>query len=333
MGVKRSLGISLLVVAALGCAVATPPSDEATEQTPPPGQDVEGSIRLSLDYLRRDGDRWLRGKSPIQEGSPCVSCHHVGFTLWSHEEALRAGLEFDEPTQQSVDDIERRTLDFLAQPDRPRVVSVTQMMMADAATPELAELLVETAQPEGHWRARGQFPSQRRGETEGDAANSLWALLALQRSNPQSDTAVARLEAARRWLASAEPGSSLEWFAARHAVDAESASRVELLGQQNEDGGWGWIAGEESNALSTAQALYALSLHPPSEPEDGLAIQRAADWLLDRQGEDGSWRVDSALVSEAPSEAKQEIYQYWSSAWAAIALSRSLKRVALEGRS
>ena len=55
------------------------------------------------------------------------------------------------------------TVEFLAQPGKIRVVSATQMIMAGDDSPVNLEVLREEVEADGNWRARGQFPFQRRG--------------------------------------------------------------------------------------------------------------------------------------------------------------------------
>jgi hypothetical protein len=86
---------------------------------------------------------------------------------------------------------------------------------------------------------------------------------------------------------------------------------AKLLRQtQNPDGGWGAIAGKQSNTESTALGLLALrSLDDSSE---NSVLEKAEQWLAKTQNPDGSWSYGAG--SKAPS---------WSTALAVMALSDS----------
>ena len=63
-----------------------------------------------------------------------------------------------------------------------------------------------------------------------------------------------------------------------------------LIATQHEDGGWSQLAGLNSDAYATGEALYALRVGAGiSSSED--AIQRGRRYLVKTQLEDGSWYV------------------------------------------
>ena len=288
--------------------------------------DVVAAIQNSLRYLEEDGDRWLEGQIWVQDGRGCVSCHHVGYALWSHREAERAEVPF--PTDR-IDDLRRRAVDFLAQPDKVRVVSATQMIMATAHSENDLAVIRSDSKPTGHWRARGQFPSQRRGEEEGDDVASLWALAALATLEPLDEETDVRRARALEWLSGAEPGISNEWTTARLIVafqqqddDRVSALLDRMLATQHEDGGWSWVEDQSSNPFSTGQTVYALATVGDDRARD--AVRRGIDYLIANQQADGTWETPSCLTSTEPSKEKDYIYRYWGTAWASIGLSRAL---------
>jgi len=296
-------------------------------ESAPSSQSIEQAIALSLPYLYTDGDRWMEGKVSIQDGSRCVSCHHVGYALWSHREAELAGVTV--LSTKKIDDLSRRASEFLAQPDKPRVVSATQMLMAKAHGEHDLKVLQESVEKAGNWRARGQFPSQIRGEEEGDHVASLWALAALASLDEMDNGMKKRYDRALIWLAESERGISSEWVLASLIVahqqqEPTRALLDQTLASQHSDGGWGWLPKHQSNAFSTGQAVYALATIDDPRAED--ALQRGIRYLLNRQEADGSWETLSRLTSTEPTEAKDYIYRYWGTAWASMGLSRSLAR-------
>ena len=114
----------------------------------------------------------------------------------------------------------------------------------------------------------------------------------------------------------------------------------ELKAAQRPDGGWNSVAGRESDAYSTAQALVAL------HDGGGVAIidasyQRGIEFLLKTQAADGSWHVVSRLNPPAPlsppyfdagyPHGHDQFLSMQGASWAVMALSYALepaKRVA-----
>ena len=86
---------------------------------------------------------------------------------------------------------------------------------------------------------------------------------------------------------------------------------AKLLRQtQNPDGGWGAIAGKQSNTESTALGL--LALRSLDDLRENSVLEKAEQWLANTQNPDGSWFYGAG--SKAPS---------WSTALAVMALSDS----------
>src|SRR5262245_9828829 len=86
-----------------------------------------------------------------------------------------------------------------------------------------------------------------------------------------------------------------------------------LLSEQNGDGGWGAVAGKQSNTEATAFAVLALQ----SVAADASRIAKAKGWLINRQNGDGSWSLSDS--AKGPS---------WVTALAIIALSGSAEESA-----
>jgi squalene-hopene cyclase-like protein len=90
---------------------------------------------------------------------------------------------------------------------------------------------------------------------------------------------------------------------------------VTFLNQsQNSDGGWGAIAGKQSNTESTALGL--LALRSLEESRENPAVRKAEQWLTNSQNSDGSWAYGAG--AKMPS---------WSTALAVMALSDSTVEV------
>ena len=290
------------------------------------------AIARSLPFIEAQGVAWMRGEVSIQEGAACVSCHHVNYAVWGLTEAQRIGLE---APGGDIAWLTEAAIDFMAQPDKARSMSIGPMLLgmqeAHAGVhPVLAERLVDLQTSSGRWRARGQFPDQRRPVAESDAVATMWSLLVLPDAELASSEAA---KAAMAWLQDAPAGVGYEWLAAKMLLaqalgDEPTAAEVqaELLAGQNPDGGWGWLPGDASNAFSTGQALYALSRMGllAEDGADARACDRAQRFLIADQSDDGSWPVPSAAISSEPNEERDVIYHFWGTAWATIGLARSL---------
>ena len=92
------------------------------------------------------------------------------------------------------------------------------------------------------------------------------------------------------------------------------------IGHANDDGGWGWIAGEASDVLATAQVIYALQ--ETGHAANSKEVQRAIRYLLDNQLANGSWKVNG--TKQKTKDKPHETANYWGTTWSTIALSRTL---------
>jgi hypothetical protein len=281
----------------------------------PAAPDARPALQRALPFLERGGIAWMAGKTPANQGSPCVSCHHVGFALWSHREAKRAGLPIPDDR---IDALDRQAHAAFADGDEPRPVSSSQLILGRAGAPAQidVEQLLRAQEKDGRFAASGQFPSQDRPLGESDAVATLWALLALGDSEP------AARRRATEWLEKNQSGETTEWVAARLLVQGRAGDRERLLREQHADGGWGWKATGPSNAFATGQALYALAIVAPRE----RAVERAVAYLVTTQAPDGTWSTRSKLISKKSAPKRDAIYKYWGTAWAAMGLARTLGR-------
>jgi hypothetical protein len=297
------------------CVHGRPPTRVAAANLVVAGQtgDVASAVRRALVFLERDGTDWMEGKNPLQGGKGCVSCHHVGFALWSHREARRAGVPVPEERMRAL---EAKARAFLAQTSEDAVLPWTEVMLGSGGDdwPAFHGKVKAGQDRDGTWKAAGQFPSQRRPIAESDAVATMWTLLADARPGAHGERVPA--------------GTSNEWLLTRALLEQRmgrgaAAERLvqTLLGQQRPDGGWSFLPGEASNALSTGQTLYALRVagRPPTDP----ALRAAVGYLLRTQAADGTWAVPAAAFSKKPSDSRQYIYRYWGTAWATIGLARA----------
>jgi hypothetical protein len=316
---KRLAPPWLAVLAA--CARPATPAVTLPVVAVTPDGNARRAIERALPFLERDGDAWMEGRITFQHDHGCVSCHQVGFALWSHREARRAGVPV---ALDRIANLQARARAYATgNPSDLHPVSSSELLFGGGeGWGPVARDTAAQQRADGSWEAGGQFPSQRRPRAESDAVATMWTLLALD------GTEAPRLERALAWLRSSPSGVSNEWHAARLMVEARHGTRAtadvvlhRLLEQQNADGGWSSLAGDPSNAFSTGETLYALRVAglTPAHP----AARRAIAYLLGTQGEDGTWTVPSALFSKERSPSREYVYRYWGTAWATIGLARA----------
>jgi squalene-hopene/tetraprenyl-beta-curcumene cyclase len=299
----------------------------AADPAPPSPDQARRAVEKSLPFLEKEGVAWIEGKK-------CISCHHVAFMVWGLEEARHSKISVDEKKLNEWDNWS------LANAPGNGVEGMGQMILArlrsgaddrtQAAVKKLGETMVAQQKPEGFWAAGGQLPSQKRPQRETIEVSTMWTVFALavldERGKPDEARVKSR-EKALKWLKDAKPGVSNEWHVVRLLVERQcgdankaEAQLKDLLAAQQADGGWGWLRGDASDALATGQTLYALSVL--GVPNTDPAVRRAWKFLLDTQGENGSWQVKG--TKENAKTKVQPTSSYWGTAWAAIGLSRSL---------
>src|SRR5262249_39086308 len=159
--------------------------------------------------------------------------------------------------------------------------------------------------------------------------STMWSLVALQSYAAPAESVADRFAKARAWLGGETRGESTEWWSVRLLLERGSGNdteadrlRSELVAQQRDDGGWGWLCADESDAFGTGVALYALA-------RDGLAagdraIARGRTFLLMTQKADGSWPVKGTKKGKA--KQIEPTATYWGTCWAVIGLAETLPR-------
>lgn len=313
--------------------------------------ELRATIQRSVPYIEDRGTWWIEKKK-------CVSCHRVGTMVWSLTAAQAHGFSVSEELAQWRDwtlDASLKTnqkgklvgtgnLEGLAQllqvpqPNRERV--------DDYAT--LTRLMVEGQQASGQWTAGGQLPFQKRPQAETNLVSTMWiawALARVEKSQPTATSAGAGARTAIQQIREAEPGISTEWFVTRLLLAYELGEQAEikrwrdaLLSHQHDDGGWGWLVADSSDALATGMSLFALAgATPTSRPlrqtkgdsaataKDGNPIQAARQFLVASQREDGTWPVKGTKAKKK--DRVEETAVYWGTTWAVLGLLATLPDV------
>lgn len=277
--------------------------------------------KRSLPFIKEKGLAWI-------EDRQCASCHQVPSMLWSLNSAARAGLDpkRKETTEwtpwaadwrhwnqtgdkDGVDKVSAGNIDTMVFMLLGRDMSVSP---APAWTGEFRAQILKNQQPDGSWKAGGQLPLGKRPARETVEVTTMWTLLALRLA--ADDPLRVR---AGDYLAKAHSGQSTEWHAVRLLLKQDDAAlRDDLLKLQHEDGGWGWLAKEPSDAFGTGLALYALA--KSGLPVDHEARKKAVAFLKSTQTPDGSWAVPSTRARDKNKINKTATY--WGTAWAVIGL-------------
>jgi hypothetical protein len=298
---------------------------------------VKEATQKALALLQRSGAQFTKV-------SGCVSCHHHFLPQMALGVARTRGLAVDEPAvrQQMADAIAMLTPVYPQAvanrdriPDPPISLSYTLIGLAsahypaDAVTDGLTRVI-------GAWQGEdGSFhtlPAMRPPIESSDVTATALSLRALQLYGSTPNGAVT---AARRWLRGVHARNTeeraMQLLGLAWAKSPEKELRgfaKELLAEQRPDGGWAQLAGLETDAYATGQALVALEAagHAVSSAE----YQRGIGFLLRTQFPDGSWLVRSRSFPVQPpkdSGFPHGAHQWISAAgtsWASMALALSL---------
>ena len=330
------------VVVSLAIAVV---HQACAEESPDRKLQVLETVQRSVPYLQGDGVAWI-------EKRDCVSCHQVPFMLWGLNAAHAAGAEIDEAdfqkhsdwslTWQSWQNPKNAKESDEASVAKGNVDTLYFLLLGRqayaqdekdlAALANMENLILANQQENGSFKPGGQLPMQRRPLPETTQLSTMWALLALPPDQADQPRTMAR-EKALTYLDAELAIESTEWLAARYLLDRQlgeheaAAQRLAiLLEKQNDDGGWGWLTAEKSDAFGTGVALYALTHANSDAHRDNAqlanAIAQAQHFLITTQGEDGVWLVPS--TKSAVKGKPRPTSNYWGTAWAVIGLCESI---------
>jgi squalene-hopene/tetraprenyl-beta-curcumene cyclase len=293
-----------------------------------------------VPFIERTGADWIATKD-------CLSCHHTSFMVWSLNVAKQHGVPIDDAKLGKWTSWATDWRHHVVEASRAKAVhddtlransdAVAQLLLFGAAAnaranqpqwfADSAVQLAKAQQPDGSWKPGGQLPSQKRPQRETQEVSTMWALLALAGSDITDDSRSAALKNAAAWLGNETSGKSTEWWATRLMLERRVGSatkadqlRADLLKRQKPDGGWGWLCDEESDALGTGIALYALGAErlPRTDPP----IAKAQRFLVQTQKEDGSWPVRGTKQNKKDSI--QPTSTYLGTCWAVVGLCETL---------
>ena len=276
------------------------------------------AIERAIPFIEEEGVNWIEKRN-------CVSCHRINTMVWSLSLARAKGFAVSDELDEWIDWSVKASL---GKNDKGKIVGhlnkegVAQLMygldLPKSKSDQLAALLPNAQREDGTWKPGGQLPGQKRPVTETSLTSTQWIALVAD-----DKTAARALPA----IAKSAPGKSTEWYVlqlllAVKADDAKARAQAAkaLLAHQHEDGGWGWLTADPSDALGTGLALYALQRAGHAPNDKPLAKARA--FLLKTQRKDGSWPVRGTKAKKKKSV--EETAVYWGTTWAVIALANGL---------
>ena len=301
---------------------------------------IRSVIQKSIPFIEEGGSKWIESKK-------CVTCHQVTHMTWALNQADAYGFELNRESLKFSNEWSSKWMHMTSVESRETATREETLLKENDAIAALIlgrtgastesedpdwisqyrDSLIRSQMPDGHWEPQGQLPKQKRSQRETAEVSTMWALLAIA-TDPEAKAKHGKtFDNAIRWLGEQSNAKSVEWWSARLLLERKigndsSADRIResLIGLQNTDGGWGWLASEESDAFGTGLAIYSLS-------KDGIrseheSIRRAYRFLAGTQNENGSWSVRGTKKGNRKGFSRTAIY--WGTCWATIGLIESL---------
>ncbi len=311
---------------------------------------VRERLPATLALLQRSSDAFLDNKFVQQ--SNCTSCHGQDLPAVAYGLARARGFQIDDHSlgrqiavQTSRWNSRAEAARQMTSPVGGAPVSIAYGLLglrashyaADDMTDAMVRQILRTQRADGSW---GDF-IRRPPMEDGQFVATAWVALAVRDYAPAGFEREAADSQARSatWLAQREPANhneavfqllGLHWSGV--PVNRLGASVERLVLSQRPDGGWGQLAGIESDAWATGSALYAL--HEAGKiPTSAAVYQRGVAFLLRTQFEDGSWWVRGRSWPFQPHfngqfpHGKDQWISQGATAWAAMALLLTLDPV------
>jgi len=281
----------------------------------------------------------------------CFACHHQTLPLLGLGEARRAGVKCDDTLPQAIIDFAgasfRGKLDDLKAGENIGGRGLTvgygllALRLADVKPDELTEAMVtfllKSQEADGRWGLNAIRPP---------AEDSLVMCTVLAAAGlrhyaapAQRPSAEAALEKAHNWLRSAKHESqedkvAMLWGCRLLGIEGDrlDESRQAVLDAQRADGGWGQTAEMESDAYASGSTLFVLL--ETGLAETHAAAQRAVDFLLKTQLDDGSWHVATrakpvqVFFDNGDPHGKDQFISIAASGWSVAALARAIRQPA-----
>ncbi len=241
----------------------------------------------------------------------CVSCHQQYLPMAAVGHARNRSIRFDrDAARDQIDTVVNLRNQFsvpelvvqaLFHPDPAHSFGYELLGLAAEGVPPSAMTdgkvhhLVTVQAADGRWANNMPRPPM----MSNDLTATALAIHAIKHYGwrGRNEEFAASIERARRWLWTVEAQTNeeasfqllgLHW--AGEPAEKLSCMAGSLLQKQRPDGGWAQLPTLESDAYATGEALYALA-QLMKEPKSVPAWRRGLRYLLERQEDDGTWRV------------------------------------------
>ncbi len=280
----------------------------------------------------------------------CVSCHQQYLPMAAVGHARNRSVRFDQVAARAqialLPRLTRQTFnnEFLVQtvfhPDPAHTFGYASFGLAAEKVPPSAGTdvrvhhLVTLQSADGRWVNTLPRPPMQ----SGDVSATALAIHAIKHYGwpGRRKEFTTSIERGRQWLWKVKAETTeeavfqllgLHW--AGEPAEKLAASGKALLQQQRKDGGWAQLPTLESDAYATGEVLYALA-RTVQLPKSDPAWQRGLRFLLERQEDDGTWRVARRAYPFQPTMDSGFPYgrDSWISAagtsWAVLAMTEAL---------
>ena len=306
---------------------------------------IQAAVERSLPLIQQADANFI-------PKAACASCHNDSFAAMALGAARKSGFQVNEAiAAQQVkanifglmklrDILHQGSMVGLGDFFAPSIVGYiligldAEHYKPDVNTDAAAMFLKSRQSPDGEWIYTIADP--RAPICSDYIAQTAVAMRALQLYAPKADRAAydRAAQLAAGWLARVQPINNedrttrlmgLVWA----NLDEEAIRKAtrELLAKQRPDGGWSDLDSMESGAYATGRSLYALQI--ANLPASDAGYERAVQYLLKTQLEDGSWYVRSRALALQPffdAGFPHGFDQFISTAatnWATIALAQA----------
>lgn len=333
--------VPLLLIASLPSAEIAP-APRSAEVT---AAEVRDAVERGLPFLEKSSSAWRSERK-------CVSCHQVPFAVWALNEGKARG--FTAVDAKKVDDLTAWAFDWCFT-DAPKgektgghhltavfmILSQAGVTAPDDAVkiyPFFETFFAKRQKPDGSWREGRQIRING-AQREADDCDTMWTLLAiksLERLGDKIPADTRKALATERdkglaFLKDAKPGKRIDWLALRVLVakEYEAPERAkellrDLLAEQNDDGGWGYVRGGESYAHTTGEVLYCIGNMGMGESD--AAVKKAWKHLVRSQQRDGWWHCKTRELFSTKPDTIRDTSIHWGTAWATIGLMQTLPK-------
>lgn len=267
---------------------------------------IRQRVEKSLERLQASGTTFVANRESREK---CFSCHHQSLPAIAIGLARQRGYTFDaagaaRQQMQVVHDSEGRqqlrfvlsgSVDVGSDAGFALFGLAGEQYPADSTTDSLVHALAAGQQSDGRWT--DLFP--RMPLSTSDVATTAMAIQALKQYGwtGRKQEFNERIARGKTWLINSSAHSTdekafkllgLSWAGASNQEINKAAADLKAI--QQPDGGWAQLPRLTSDAYATGQSLYALHI-AASLPVADEVYKRGVKYLMDTQGEDGTWQV------------------------------------------